>query len=325
MRLGGSSIRLLRSSRALVMPHNKYGLGVRISHQSILPALVITSTFSSSHSPLSSPSLKSSIHNSHNPSPSSLEGSKRNINSLENKFLEALQKDCLVGTSTNILVCVSGGVDSMALLHLLANLHTTKPGHFFQRLEVVTFNHKLRPEADEEVQFVQSIASSYGLRCHIVTALPSQLLDDKGMQARSRAWRTTECLKIIENNINNNSIDNSIDSNNNSKMENKQDARDKCDNSSKKPSQWMVAMAHHSDDQLETLLLKFLRGVHISQIRGMKPRTTVNVEPSTTGRRLHVIRPLLSISKAELKDYLVMHNRQWREDASNLSRVGLLL
>jgi len=166
-------------------------------------------------------------------------------------------------------------------------------GHTFNRLEVVTFNHKLRPEADEEVKFVKSVASSYGLPCHVKTALPNQLIESKGIQERSRIWRTAECIDIITKLQ--------------SHTENKED------------SQWVVAMAHQSDDQLETVLLKFLRGVHISQIRGMKPHITIKFE--ATSEKVKLIRPLLNISKSELKEYLLQHDKVWREDASNMSRV----
>jgi asparagine synthetase B (glutamine-hydrolysing) len=60
------------------------------------------------------------------------------------------QLNHLCGDSANILVCVSGGSDSMALLHLLQRVRERRSG---LALRVVNFNHKARVESDEEVGY----------------------------------------------------------------------------------------------------------------------------------------------------------------------------
>lgn len=70
-----------------------------------------------------------------------------------------------------------------------------------------------------------------------------------------------------------------------------------------------VALAHHRDDQAETLLLHLLRGAGLTGLCGMA------AEDERTGLRL--IRPLLDISRAELRAALTEAGQPWREDASN--------
>ena len=66
-----------------------------------------------------------------------------------------------------------------------------------------------------------------------------------------------------------------------------------------------LAVAHHLDDNIETLLLNLLRGTGITGLRGMLP-----------GRH-RTVRPLLELPKQQLLEYAIAHNLEWREDASN--------
>ncbi|MDR2906804.1 MAG: tRNA lysidine(34) synthetase TilS [Bacteroidales bacterium] len=68
-----------------------------------------------------------------------------------------------------------------------------------------------------------------------------------------------------------------------------------------------IAVAHHADDQIETFFINLLRGTGVKGLRGMLPK------------REHIIRPLLTFSKQDLKDYANRNNLQYREDASNAS------
>ena len=69
-----------------------------------------------------------------------------------------------------------------------------------------------------------------------------------------------------------------------------------------------LVLAHHRDDQAETLLLHLLRGSGLTGLTGMSPDTTAD--------GLRIIRPLLGYSRAELRAYLKESNQSWREDAS---------
>jgi tRNA(Ile)-lysidine synthase TilS/MesJ len=67
----------------------------------------------------------------------------------------------------------------------------------------------------------------------------NKLEDGKSIQETSRNWRKSECLKIVQS-----YAENSV-------------------------SNCYVVTAHHRDDQVETLMLKFLRGVHISNFHAV--------------------------------------------------------
>jgi hypothetical protein len=73
--------------------------------------------------------------------------------------------------------------------------------------------------------------------------------------------------------------------------------------------------AHHRDDQVETILLKLLRGVHLSNLRGME---VCPLEPNEFGAR--VLRPLLNLaSKEDLRRFSEAWRHPWLEDPSNAS------
>ena len=70
-----------------------------------------------------------------------------------------------------------------------------------------------------------------------------------------------------------------------------------------------VAVAHTRDDQAETVLLRLVRGAGPAGLSGMAPR------------RDHLVRPLLEVSRAELRAFLDEIGEPWREDATNADRA----
>lgn len=70
-----------------------------------------------------------------------------------------------------------------------------------------------------------------------------------------------------------------------------------------------LVLAHHRDDQAETLLLHLLRGAGLTGLTGMAARSTAE--------GVTILRPLLGASRAELRAYLEEKRQPWREDASN--------
>ena len=67
----------------------------------------------------------------------------------------------------------------------------------------------------------------------------------------------------------------------------------------------VILQGHHADDQTETVLLKLVRGCHLSNVAGMKHRE------GPFGR------PLLDFTKAQLREFVKARGEEWREDASN--------
>lgn len=71
-----------------------------------------------------------------------------NLLSIESKILRYLSNDCKISANSFVLLSVSGGLDSMAMLHILQSISVKC---YPLNLEVISFNHKLRSESDEEV------------------------------------------------------------------------------------------------------------------------------------------------------------------------------
>ncbi len=70
-----------------------------------------------------------------------------------------------------------------------------------------------------------------------------------------------------------------------------------------------IVLAHHRDDQAETLLLRLLRGSGLTGLTGMAADAVVD--------GIRILRPLLGYSRAELRAYLTEKGQAWREDGSN--------
>ena len=103
---------------------------------------------------------------------------------------------CEVPTSAvPLIVSVSGGQDSVALLRLVHEVAKRSPWH----LHVLHFNHGLRPEAAEEELFVKDLAKMLEVRCttrHHPD--PTSLKQSKlGLQAAARGWRQAESKKLL--------------------------------------------------------------------------------------------------------------------------------
>ncbi len=74
-----------------------------------------------------------------------------------------------------------------------------------------------------------------------------------------------------------------------------------------------IVLAHHADDQIETILHNFLRGTGPLGLTGMKAHSTLTL----ARRTLHLHRPLLAIRRSEIDDHVTHHAIPYREDASN--------
>jgi tRNA(Ile)-lysidine synthase len=74
----------------------------------------------------------------------------------------------------------------------------------------------------------------------------------------------------------------------------------------------VVALAHHADDQVELFFLRALRGAGGEGLAGMKWRS-----PSPVNRKIVLLRPLLDMTKSELRGFALEHRIRFREDATN--------
>ena len=181
------------------------------------------------------------------------------------QFQGTIERESLLPSGSNLILCVSGGSDSIALLHLCHQLSRL----FRWQLHILHFHHGLREESDEEARFVRDLSQRLNLKFHLRTTRDFQS-ETSGLQEKARNWRRTEALKLRE--------------------EIRADS---------------ILTAHHAEDQLETWLLKWLRGAHLSGLQGMS-----RSDPP-------FIRPLLDFRKNMLSDFLKENGFEWREDASN--------
>ena len=171
----------------------------------------------------------------------------------------------------NWAVGVSGGSDSVALLAMLHDRPDLK-------LHVVHLNHETRgAESDGDAAFVMALAAEWKIPCTVAAiselALPSA---PPNRAARFRAARMFLFDQVVQ-------------------------------------AQQLsgVILAHHADDQAETILQRLLRGAGPASLVGIRPAARIG--------GLNVLHLLLACRGSELRQELVKRKITWREDASNES------
>lgn len=175
----------------------------------------------------------------------------------------------LLAATARMVIAVSGGADSLALLHLL--LASTALDR--TRLLVVHFDHALRDDSHLDAHFVGEQAEKLGLACRIGRweSPPS----GGNLQERARNARLgflLECARSF--------------------------------------GAEAILTGHHRDDQAETFLERLLRGGGVTGLAGMRAERSL-------GNGIRLLRPLLGMGRAELRDWLTQHGVAWREDPSN--------
>lgn len=106
---------------------------------------------------------------------------------LQNQVLTQIRRHRLWEPNDVVTVAVSGGVDSMVLLHILVATQRSHQG----LLQVMTFDHGLRTESADEVTFVQQLAEGWGIPCETYQL---ELEAGPNLQARARDARRAHLL-----------------------------------------------------------------------------------------------------------------------------------
>ncbi|MDP1524930.1 MAG: tRNA lysidine(34) synthetase TilS [Rhodocyclaceae bacterium] len=168
-----------------------------------------------------------------------------------------------IAPGSRVTLALSGGVDSMALLH--ACLEMQRAGQFEFTLDVVHVHHGLSPHADAWTAFCQERSAYYGLPCEVVRVEvergSSDGLEGAARRARHAVFRDRDC-------------------------------------------DWLL-LAHHQDDQAETMLFNLLRGSGLAGAAGMH---------ECNGR---LLRPWLDVTRAEIERYAQEKALTWIVDESN--------
>ncbi|MDE5997056.1 MAG: tRNA lysidine(34) synthetase TilS [Muribaculaceae bacterium] len=186
---------------------------------------------------------------------------------LEKSVSSILKKFCV----KNLLVAISGGADSVALLTACCRIAPLLK----IRIEAVNCNFHLRGEESErDSQFTSRVCQSLGVRLHALDYDVDNFLrkhPSMSIEMACRDLRYSDFYRIIK--------DEGFD---------------------------RVAVAHNSDDDIETMILNMLRG---SGSRGLKGMDWDNGK---------VIRPLLGITRKEIESYLQCLGMEYIVDSSNL-------
>lgn len=193
-----------------------------------------------------------------------------------------LQRHRLLHPDQAIVVGVSGGPDSLCLLHVL---HALAPS-LRVRLHVAHLHHGLRgADADADAAFVEEAAAARGLPFTLERADIAAQARHSGasLEEAAREARYTFLARLAE------AVDASA-----------------------------VAVGHNADDQAETVLMHFLRGSGLAGLRGMQPRSQWPMINSQWAiGHLCLIRPLLFVTRSEILDYCALHGLAPRFDRSN--------
>jgi tRNA(Ile)-lysidine synthase len=189
---------------------------------------------------------------------------------LQAKVAAFIEEHRLLPERGRVVVAVSGGADSLCLLHILYTL--CGPGRSYPQvyLHVAHLDHQLRPEVSaHEAEQVAQLATTWGLPVTVGrTNVPALAREERlSLEEAARVARYRFLRSVAQG-----------------------------DN---------IAVAHHQDDQVETLLLHWLRGGGITSMIGLQPR------------QHDIIRPLLCATRAETLAYCQQQQLAPIEDTSN--------
>ena len=154
---------------------------------------------------------------------------------LEEKVLETIKKYELIKKGNTIVIGVSGGPDSMALLNILICLKNTNK--IDCNLVVAHINHGIRKEADEETEYVISFCKDKNIPCYIKKEKVEELakIQKIGTEEAGRKLRYSFFEEIAK----------------------KEDAQ-------------KIATAHTANDNAETILMNIMRGSSTSGLKGIE-------------------------------------------------------
>lgn len=180
---------------------------------------------------------------------------------------------------TNIFLGVSGGIDSVALFHAW-NYIKEKQGIPFS---VIHINHGLRgSESDKDEAFVKSLCEKnkvpfYGVLVDVHRENQNRKIGGLEEAARVLRYEAFEGVLKKENNP-------------------------------------MLYLAHHQEDQVETVLMNLFRGSGLKGLEGIAPLRQWD--------HITIVRPFLGLAKDQLRQMLIELDQPWREDQSNFENIG---
>ena len=200
----------------------------------------------------------------------------------------SIQQHHMIRPGEIVVVGVSGGPDSLCLLHILRSLE-----EYSLVLHVAHVHHGLRgSEADDDAEAVRTQAAEWDLGCTIERVDVKRLAREHrlALEEAARRARYRFLSRVAE------------------------EVGARC-----------IAVGHNADDQTETVLMHWIRGSGLAGLRGMLPVTPLSqyrldyfphAKLKDLGQRL--VRPLLEVPRAEIEAYRASHGLASRFDRSNL-------
>lgn len=178
--------------------------------------------------------------------------------------------------SGGLLLAVSGGLDSMVLLDFFRRFGRKK---YALKIAVAHLDHGLRPESAADALWLAERCQAWGIPCFSarreVLAQQTQS-SQSSLEALAREARYHWLQQVAQ-----------------------------------EQGFETLVTAHTASDQLETVLMHWIRG-GISGLQGMRPRRRLT-------EQVTLMRPLLGVSRSEISAYAQAHELSWREDQSNQS------
>jgi tRNA(Ile)-lysidine synthase len=228
------------------------------------------------------------------------------------EFQQYISDNHLFLPKDNLLLAVSGGIDSVVLCELCK-----QSGYQFV---IAHCNFKLRGEESErDAAFVQQLAQTYNVPL-LVKEFETQAYAEEhrlSIQEAARGLRYNWFAELLEIGNRQSAIGNQEDDKKgNGEISQRAELEESIHDSRlpihdsgpvtrNYPQPIVLLTAHHLDDNIETMLMHFFRGTGIHGLRGMLPKQG------------HIVRPLLFARKQQLKQFAVESNLQWVEDSSN--------
>jgi tRNA(Ile)-lysidine synthase len=205
---------------------------------------------------------------------------------------QTIEQNKLLSPGETVVVGVSGGPDSLCLLHLLCRLRAD----FSLSLHVAHLHHGLRgADADADARFVRDLAADWGLPCTVERIAVPALAEEHGLAFEEAARRARYSFL--------------------SRVASELGAQ-------------TIAVGHNADDQAETVLMHFIRGSGLAGLRGMLPKTPLSgyrlLDVQSPDPRFPdfpipiLIRPLLDTPRADIEAYCDFYGLEFRFDRSNL-------
>jgi tRNA(Ile)-lysidine synthase len=244
------------------------------------------------------------------------------VHELSERVLGLIRREELLRAGDRVGIAVSGGIDSVALLRLLIELRYD----LGIVLSVVHFNHRLRgAESDADQEFVGKLAREHGLEFHCGSGDVARqaAAERSGVEAAARQLR----YRFFRSRL--------------GSGEGSEEELGPLAPQGLKPSFSVglsgtaeavplpkpivppasratlnkIATGHTLNDQAETVLMRLIRGTGLRGLGGIYPRILVEQEDGEGHGE--IVRPLLGIRRAELKQYLADLKQPWREDSTN--------